>query len=485
VKHSIILIYHREPYDEAAENARNSIKPNGIIPILKSFFKTRSNGLWVCGKVFHSSDKHRFGNKKSDLANSYHLKYVSLSRREVNEFYHITSKEAFWPLLHSFPEKVNNNAINWELFKEINQRFAEAAVEEASDRAIFWVHDYNLWLVPYYIRLIKPNATIAFYHHTPFPKSAIFNLSPYRKEILESLLSCDLCSFNIPEYVENFVSTVKDNFDVYISRREKVNNRFSTKGPLGKKYITRELEHKGRIVHLDAIPEGPDLILIEKQLSSERVISNRSLIKQIKKDQKLIFSASRVDYTKGIIEMLKCYNRLLERRKDILGKIVLCNVSIIPQEGMICYNDTINEIEYLINLINLKFSDENWTPILHHNYSFSFTEMISWYAEADIMWVTPLRDGMNLVCKEYVASRKGQDGILILSEFAGAAVELDGALLTNPCNADSMDETIDKALSMPLPEEQARMQEMYRIVTSSDVVQWGNQINVFEELKID
>jgi len=479
-KHSFVLLYHREPYDDTKKSDKTEIKPNGIIPTLKSFFGNRREGVWICCKESGPSDEADFEEYSLVNDGNYYLKRIPLSPADISDFYHITSKEGFWPIIHSFPERFNSDSINWEVFIGINKKFAQAAVEVASEDAVFWIHDYNLWLVPFYIRILRPDANIAFYHHTPFPAPEIFNLIPHGDRIIKSLLMCDLCCFNIPQYVENFSATAMANFDVLVEKREMTDSRFSTQGPLGERFITRQLRFEDRILHLDAIPEGPDINLIDQLVSDQRVADNRIRIAEYKKDCKLIFSASRMDYTKGTIEMLMCYDRLLERRKDLHGKIVLCNVSVEPSAGMKCYRETREEIRRLAFEIDRKYASRNWKPLILFTSPFSFIEMISWYREAAIMWVTPLRDGMNLVCKEYVAAKKGQGGILVLSEFAGAAVELDGAVLTNPYYIDNMDEAIDTALSMAPDEEKLRMRKMYKKLTSSDIVRWGNQLKIFE-----
>jgi glucosylglycerol-phosphate synthase len=211
-KSPFVIVYHRQPYEEVVENGRVVFKenksPNGIVPALKGFFGTAKDAVWVAWKQLPASGKPNFERTVhvKDSYGEYDVVRLPLTAEQVKAFYHVTSKEALWPILHSFPGMFNYGPADWENFREVNRLFAEAACEQAADDALIWVHDYNLWLVPHYVRQIKPNARIAFFHHTPFPAADIFNVLPWREEILTSLLSCDVVGFHIPRYAENFAS---------------------------------------------------------------------------------------------------------------------------------------------------------------------------------------------------------------------------------------------------------------------------------------
>jgi glucosylglycerol-phosphate synthase len=264
MKSSLVILYHREPYDEVVVDGktiyREKKSPNGIVPTLKSFFANAESSTWVAWKQVTPKQQETFEDRVtmegwSDRAV---IRRIPLSADRVKNFYYITAKEAFWPILHSFPEHFTYESSDWENFKHINQLFADAAIEEAADDALIWIHDYNLWLTPYYIREKMPNVKIAFFHHTPFPAADVFNILHWREAIVDSLLCCDLCGFHIPRYVENFVSAARSLRDVKILERNPVPEAFTPYGTaLAEPDMTSKLEYKGRVVNVDAFLWAP------------------------------------------------------------------------------------------------------------------------------------------------------------------------------------------------------------------------------------
>jgi glucosylglycerol-phosphate synthase len=483
MKSSLVILYHREPYDEVKENGkiyyREKKSPNGIVPTLKSFFTNAEHGTWVAWKQVTSKQQANFEERVTmeGAKGNTGVRRIPLTADQVKNFYHITSKEAFWPILHSFPWQFTYDSSDWENFRHINQLFADAACQDAADDALIWIHDYNLWLTPYYIRQKMPNVKIAFFHHTPFPSSDIFNILPWREHIIDSLLCCDLCGFHIPRYVENFVAAARSARDIEIVRRVPVDPAFTPVGTaLAEPELTTQVRYQGRIVNLDAFPVGtnPDLIrsIIQKPETEERV----ARIREDVGGNTLIVSAGRVDYVKGAREMLWAYERLLERRPDLHGQINMLTTAVSPASGMRVYKTAQSQIEQLVGKINGRFAKLNWTPIVLFTQPIPFEELISFFRAADIAWITPLRDGLNLVAKEFVCAHEGEDGILILSEFTGSAVELPDAILTNPYSSTRMDESIDLALSMSQEEKKERMGRMYQAIKRYDVQQWANHL---------
>lgn len=488
MKSSLVILYHREPYDEVKENGkiyyREKKSPNGIVPTLKSFFANAEQSTWVAWKQVTSKQKTNFeervtmeGGKDSCV-----VRRIPLDQEQVKNFYHITSKEAFWPILHSFPEHFTYESSDWENFQHINQLFANAACEDADDDALIWIHDYNLWLTPYYIRQKMPNVKIAFFHHTPFPAADVFNILHWREAIVDSLLCCDLCGFHIPRYVENFVSAARSCREIEITHRTPVDPAFTRVGSaLAEPELTTQIRYKDRLINLDAFPVGtnPDQIL--KVVHTPEVQTRVAQIREEIGDNKLIVSAGRVDYVKGAKEMLLCYERLLERQPQLQGKVNLIMTAVKAATGMRVYRIAQSQIEQLVGKINGRFSKLNWTPIILFTEPVPYEELMAFYRTADIAWICPLRDGLNLVAKEYVVTHEGKDGVLILSEFTGSAVELPDAVLTNPYSDKRMDECIDLALEMS-PEEQAqRMERLYKAIRRYDVQQWAN--HMFREAK--
>ncbi|MGB0560506.1 MAG: glucosylglycerol-phosphate synthase [Spirulinaceae cyanobacterium] len=482
MKSSLVILYHREPYDEVIENGqvhyRRKKSPNGIMPTLKSFFAHVNYGTWIAWKQVTADQKTDFQSRVTvEDENNYSVFRIPLTAQQVQDFYHITSKEAFWPILHSFPWHFDDSSANWENFQTINRLFAEAACEEAADDALIWVHDYNLWLAPYYIRQLKPQAKIAFFHHTPFPSVDAFNVIPWRRQIVESLLNCDIVGFHIPRYSENFVNVARSVAEIEVLQREAPPEHMTRIGTaLAEPDMVTKLRYQGRTVNIDAFPVGTDPERIQNTLNQEAALARYAEMKEQLGDRKLIMAAGRIDYVKGNKEMLLAYERLLERRPEVHGKVTFLVSCVRSARGMRVYQTAQEEIEQLTGQINGRFAKLGWQPVTLYTEPLSFIDLMCYYKLTDICWTTPLRDGLNLVAKEYVVAREGQAGVLVLSEFVGAAVELPEAILTNPYSDAQMDSAIDQALAMPVAEQKERIAKLYETVTTYDVKYWGDRL---------
>jgi glucosylglycerol-phosphate synthase len=492
MKSSLVILYHRQPHDEIVENGktyyRQKKSPNGIVPTLKGFFAGVDQGTWIAWRQVLKKEQATFQRRikveEDEAKTNYSVVRIPLTGEQVKHFYHITSKEAFWPILHSFPYHFTYESSDWQNFQDINKMFAEAACEEAADDALIWIHDYNLWLAPYYIRQIKPDARIAFFHHTPFPSVDIFNILPWREQIIESLLCCDVVGFHIPRYSENFVNVARSLFPVEIVERKAVTGHITPVGnALAEPEMVTKLRYQDQLVHVDAFPVGTNpeyfLSILEKPKTQQRLAQ----IRQELNGRKLIIAAGRVDYVKGNLEMLEAFGRLLTRKPELHGKIHFVMTCVSAAAGMRVYKTAQNQIEQMVGQINGRFARLDWTPILLFTQPIPLPDLLSYYHLADICWTTPLRDGLNLVAKEYIVTHKEKDGVLILSEFVGAAVELPEAIQTNPYSIDRMDEAIDKALAMPTAEQKERMAKMYATVTKYDVRYWGDRLfHLFKDI---
>jgi glucosylglycerol-phosphate synthase len=490
MKSSLVILYHREPHDEIIKDGKIHYvpkkSPNGIVPTLKSFFADVNQGTWIAWKQVNPEQKDQFEERVNiEGEANYNVRRIPLDDEQVKQFYHITSKEAFWPILHSFPYHFTSETAEWENFKNINRLFAEAACEEAADDALIWIHDYNLWLVPQYIRQLKPEARIAFFHHTPFPSVDVFNILPWREAIAESLLCCDIVGFHIPRYSENFVNVVRSLKTVKILKKEAVNGHLTPVGTaLAEPEMTTQLSYQGQIVNIDAFPVGTNPQHIESVLEKTETKNRLYQLKEELGGKKLIIAAGRVDYVKGNEEKLTAYSRLLERRPDLHGKVSFVMTCVQPAPGMRVYKTAQSTIEQLVGQINGRYGKLDWMPVRLFTQPISITHLIAYYKAADICWTTPLRDGLNLVAKEYIVAHGGEDGVLVLSEFVGAAVELPEAILTNPYSLDGMDRAIEQALAMSPEEQKERMSKMYQTVTTYDVKYWADRLlNQFKNLK--
>ena len=476
----LVIVYHRQPYEEVVENGktvfRENKSPNGIVPTLKSFFGKVENAAWVAWKEAEDVTDPGFERviQIEDSFGSYTVSRLPLTAADVQSFYHVTSKEAFWPILHGFKEKYNYDPVDWGTFRKVNQAFAEAAAAEAAKNAAVWVHDYNLWLVPGYLRQMRPDLRISFFHHTPFPAADIFNVLPWRGEIVDSLLACDVVGFHIPRYASNFVSVVRSQRDVGEVPRVLVTEDFVSEGSaLSDRTQPVKIRTEDRDVKLGVTPVGVDTDYIAKVTAREETKARAEKIKEELGGSKLILSVGRTDYTKGGAEQLLTFERLLEKREDLRGDVRLLHVSVPANRNMTVYAEIQQEIEQIAGRINGRFGTFTSTPVSLISRAIPFEELVAYYRVADVAWITPLADGMNLVCKEYAASRDDCDGVLILSEFAGAAIELGAAILTNPYSHKNMDHAIETALNMSEENRRSRMEGLRRKVETYNTARWA------------
>ena len=475
----LVIVYHRQPYEEVTVNGKTEFRenksPNGIVPTLKSFFGGVAHGAWVAWKLADDLENPGFEERIEieDDYGKYSVSRLPLSAEQVREFYHVTSKEAFWPILHGFKERYNYDPVDWANFRTVNWKFAEAAAKEAALGGLVWVHDYNLWLVPGYLRQMRPDLKISFFHHTPFPAADVFNVLPWRREIVASLLACDDVGFQIPRYAANFVSVASSLFDVDVTERVKVPEKWISEGTaLTERVQPTMLEHEGQQTRISVSPVGVSTSYIDELAHAEETRKKAAEIRTEIGDTKLLLSVGRTDYTKGGIELLSAFERLLERQPELKQKIRLMHVSVSANRNMTAYEQIQSEIEQMAGRINGRFGTLEWQPVALISRPIPFTELIAYYQAADVAWITPLADGMNLVCKEFVASRVDGDGVLVLSEFAGAAVELGDAVITNPFSHRSMDRAIDDAIAMPEEERVQRMKALRDAVDLTDIKKW-------------
>ncbi|TBU89030.1 glucosylglycerol-phosphate synthase [Phytopseudomonas dryadis] len=480
----LVMVYHRLPYEEHRVDGklqrRRPTSPNGIIPTLMSFFGDSRPGSWVAWAVDEGGDEPFETHTTVDAERYPKLTAarVALSKEEVDIFYKRFSKEAFWPTLHTFWERARFDEDDWQVFLKVNRAFAERTAKEAAEGAIVWLHDYNLWMVPGYLRELRPDLRIAFFHHTYFPSADVFNVLPWRRQIIGSLLQCDYIGFHIPRQVENFVDVARGVTPLQTVSRQNCAPRFITYGcAVGLERMTTAVDTGSRVVKLGAHPVGLDIDRVRNALAQDKTREQMARLREELRGIKLVLSVERLDYTKGILEKLQAYERLLADNPELHKKITLVSICVPAAREMTIYDELQSQIEQAVGRINGRFARIGWTPVQFFFRSFPFDEVVAWYAMADVMWITPLRDGLNLVAKEFVATQgllEGQ-GVLALSEFAGAAAELKGALLTNPHDTADLAQTCYLALNMPKTEARARMRELFDIVNYNDIRRWGDE----------
>ena len=362
----------------------------------------------------------------------------------------------------------------------MNRRFAEAACNEAAPGACIWVHDYNLWLAPGYIREQRPDVKVGFFHHTPFPSADVFGILPWREEIISSLLACDVVGFHIPRYAENFSRAASSLLAVERGPREKVSSHFLRHGSaLAQPDCTPWLRYEGRTVRLVSTPVGTSPEVIKALRDTEAV---QSLIQDIERDtkkgRKLIISASRVDYTKGNEELLLAYERLLERRPEIQGDVVLMLACVAANTGMKVYEDTQRSIEETVGRINGRFGRIDWVPIRLTTQRIPYEEIVAWFAASDICWITPLRDGLNLAAGVWRPARAKAAAWCCRNSPALRWLSMaPSSPIPTPIGAA---EVIDAALMMPVEEQRARMERMESAVHLERGQLASEQLNALE-----
>ncbi len=476
----LVIVYHRQPYEEAIVDGKTVLRenksPNGIVPTLKSFFGTAKHATWVAWKLAEDPANPEFDKvvEINDAHGNYTVSRLPLTEAQVKSFYHVSSKEAFWPILHGFKEKFNYDPVDWPTFREVNWAFAEAAAREAAKGARVWIHDYNLWMVPGYLRQLRSDVKISFFHHTPFPSADIFNVLPWRREIVQSLLACDIIGFHIPRYASNFVSVANSLFDLDAIERARVGSDLVSDGTaLSERSVPTRITFEGRDIAISAASVGVHADYIASRSAEPEMKQAAQEIREDLNGRRLILSVGRTDYTKGGVDQLESFERVLGDNPDLHGKVRLMHVSVSADRNMSAYARTQTGIEETAGRINGRFGTLEWQPIALISRAIPFEQLLSYYMAADVAWITPLVDGMNLVCKEFVAARNDEDGVLVLSEFAGAAVELHSAIITNPFSHRSMDNAILKALEMPREERHTRMKELRRAVNRYTLAAWS------------
>ncbi|GAB3393906.1 glucosylglycerol-phosphate synthase [Azotobacter armeniacus] len=479
----LVIVYHRLPYEESRENGRlqrrRPTSPNGIIPTLLSFFADGRKGSWVAWAEHEEGDGDFESHTTVDAERYPRLTAarVPLGKTDIDTFYKRFSKEAFWPTLHTFWERAIFNEDDWQVFLRVNRAFAERTALEAAEGATVWLHDYNLWMVPAYLRELRPDLKLAFFHHTYFPSADVFNVVPWRRQIVGSLLQCDYIGFHIPRQVENFVDVARGVTPLKVLGRQNCAPRFVTYGcAVGLERMTTAIDTGMRQVRLGAHPVGLDLDRVRDALARNAVQQQMARLRTELGDVRLILAVERLDYTKGVLEKLKAYEQLLADNPELQGKVTLASICVPAAREMTIYDELQGQIEQAVGRINGRFARVGWTPVQFFFRSLPFEEVVGWYAMADVMWITPLRDGLNLVAKEFVATQGLLDGsgVLVLSEFAGAAAELKGALLTNPHDTADLVHHCNLALNMPRSEAQARLRELFDIVAFNDIRRWGD-----------
>jgi alpha,alpha-trehalose-phosphate synthase [UDP-forming] len=446
----LVIVSNRGPYllHVTEQRIKREKTIGGLVTSLLPMIEEQG-GVWIAwgdpaGKYASGPRRHSFD-----------LRYIELTPDQIKGYYHGFANNALWPLCHYFLGRVHYDEAEWQVYEQVNALFAQAVLEEATDDTVLWVHDDHLSLVPGHLRRERPNARIAFFWHIPFPSAEMFRTLPWRERVIESLLTCDLIGFHIPEYAKNFIETAVE--------------------VLGAQAEGDCLHYAGRTTRVLARPIGIDYDIVNREARSPRTEERVRRLRQTLEGQKLILGVERMDYTKGIFERLQAMERLLEHQPELHGVVSMIQIVTPSRMDVEAYRQKKREIDEIVGRINGRFSDDVWMPVRYLYRPVSPAELIAYYCAADIALVTPLRDGLNLVAKEYVASRVDGDGVLILSEFAGVVRQLPEAILVNPYNISGMVTALVQALRMPLEDQRQRMRAMQANIKNQDISWWAKE----------
>jgi trehalose 6-phosphate synthase/phosphatase len=466
----LIIISNRLPVsiDKAGDDVVVRPSSGGLVSAIKSYLEGAGkdarlfqNTIWI-GSVDASEEDWKLITDMQALQGNFEVEPVFVEKKTYDAFYNGFSNSTLWPLFHYFPSLVEYDAESFAAYKQVNRIFAEKITAVYQPGDVVWVHDYQLLLLPQLIRSSVPEATIGFFLHIPFPSYEIFRLLPtaWKRELLQGMLGADLIGFHTHDYVQHFIQSTK-----MVLAAE---NQFST------------VYFKNRIIKTDLFPIGIDYEGFEKAATKDTVVAINKKLQKTFSEQKIIFSVDRLDYTKGLNYRLDGYETFLKTHAGWHEKLVFI-LNIVPSRDEItAYIQRKKQIEEKVSTINGKYATLNWQPVIYRYNHLDFDEMCALYQTADVALITPLRDGMNLVAKEYVASCT-KKGVLILSELAGAASEMNEALLVNPTDTTEVADAIATALTMPLADQQSRLAFMKKRLADYNVVRWVNDF--LEELK--
>ena len=442
----VVIVSNRLPVSIKRMKGKLIFSPSsgGLVTSLGSIYKKRKS-IWVAwpGAVIEEKEKQYLKQKLLD----FNCWPVFLSPQETERYYRGFSNRTIWPLFHYFTQYTKYENSDWKAYIQVNKLFCDEIMKITEPGDIFWIHDYHLMLLPKMLREKLPNAKIGFFLHIPWPSPEVFCLLPWRKEILRGLFGSNLISFHTEDYLRYFVSSAK-------------------------RILPHELKAGLKIV---ALPISIDFNQFSRAIKDPKVQKFRTIFKKKMGGKKGILSIDRLDYTKGIVERLEAFDLFLERYPEWRQKVILILIAVPSRTKVESYKLLKKQVDELIGRINGKYGTFGSVPIWYLYTNFPLDKLTALYSLGDVALVTPLRDGMNLISKEYIATRTDETGVLILSELAGSSKELKEAIIVNPNSKEEVAEAIHKALTMPKPEQNKRNRIMRNKLRQWDVNKWANK----------
>ena len=462
---ALFVVSNREPYmhviDDVSGLAKCVRPASGVVTAIDPILRACS-GTWVA-QASGNADK-KFVNSKNKLGvppedSRYILKRVWLTKEEEDGYYYGFSNEGLWPLCHMTHIRPIFRDSDWQTYKKVNQKFADAVLEELpASRPFIFIQDYHFTLLAKMIKEKRPDVIIALFWHIPWPNPEVFSICPYQHEILDGMLSCDLVGFHVQFHCNNFLDTANRLLECRVDTE-----KFS-------------IVRSGMETHVRSFPISVDVSMAMSMVKAARPQKQRIIEEYDLKGKIIALGVERIDYTKGIIERVLAIDRFLEKNPEYKNKFVFIQLAAPSRTHIKRYHDLIAEIDELIEKKNWKYSNGAWKPIIYLKKQFSPEEIAPFYALADVCIVSSLHDGMNLVAKEFIASREDLGGSLILSSFTGASKELTDAIQINPYAIEEFADSIKLAVEMPQAEKRRRMENMRRVVSENNVYKWAASI---------
>jgi len=451
----LVIVSNRLPVSVEKRKGDVSLEPSvgGLATGLGSFYKSH-NALWI---GWPGIDQQKITGEERKIEAkllSENCYPIFLSHKDIENYYHKFCNTTIWPLFHYFLQYVVYSQSWWQTYERVNKVFCDTVVEVWKQGDIIWVHDYHLMLLPKLLRERLPKATIGFFLHIPFPSFEIFRLLPWREQILDGLLGADLLGFHTYDYVRHFLDSV---------------HRL-----LGYEAVMGQITTTDRVIKTDVFAMGIDYKRYSSAAQSPEVQTEITKFRKNLENQKIILSIDRLDYTKGITQRLEAFRLFLDRNPNYREKLTLIIV-VVPSRTMVRrYALLKKQLEELVGAINGRHGTIGWTPVWYLYRSLPFHSLVALYNMADIALVTPLRDGMNLIAKEYIATKTDGKGGLVLSETAGAAKELGEAIIVNVNNQEEIVQALEEALAMPEEEQIERNRAMQKRLQRYNVVRWAD-----------
>ncbi|QJB31397.1 bifunctional alpha,alpha-trehalose-phosphate synthase (UDP-forming)/trehalose-phosphatase [Chitinophaga oryzae] len=447
-----IIVSNRLPVKITEKDGEFSLQASegGLATGLGSIYR-EGNNIWLGWPGQEISDPKQ-QEKITKQLRQMNLMPVFLTQEEINNFYEGFSNETLWPVFHYMAVYARYDQGYWDAYYQVNKKFRDIVMQVAEQGDIIWIHDYQLLLLPGMLRAEMPEISIGFFNHIPFPSYELFRLIPWRAELIEGMLGADLMGFHTFDDTRHFLNAA--------SRILPVNTSANV------------VSYNDRAVVVETFPMGIDFNKFSALGNDTEVKHQLQNLRENFQQERMVLSIDRLDYSKGILQRLQAFELLLQLHPEYVGKVVLYMIVVPSRDTVPQYKELRDEIDKLVGNINARFRTLAWHPVQYFYRSFPVEVLAALYNYADICLVTPMRDGMNLVSKEYVASRNNNDGVLILSEMAGASKELIDAIIVNPNNIGAITRAIVDALNMPLPEQQRRMKQMRQLVSKFNINHW-------------